>query len=92
MKLNELVKKAEGLFNKYRAPEAVAKVIDVREGEIVVEFKGTFCKTCGFYDYFDDFSLFLEEVGVKNKVSEVEEVEDGAVVKFRIAKRKKMND
>jgi len=71
-------------FNKYRSPEATAKLLKFDKKEIVVDFSGTFCRTCGFYDYFDDLKIFLEEKGVKSKVSKIEEKENGAIVIFSL--------
>jgi hypothetical protein len=77
-KVNEAIR----LFNKYRAPEANAKLIKFDNRKIVVDFTGIFCRTCGFYDYFDDLKIFLEERGIKSKVSKIEEKENGAIVIF----------
>jgi hypothetical protein len=71
-------------FNKYRSPEATAKLLKFDKKEIVVDFSGTFCRTCGFYDYFDDLKIFLEEKGVKSKVSKIEGKENGAIVIFSL--------
>ena len=71
-------------FNKYRSPEANAKLIKFDKKKIVVDFTGTFCRTCGFYDYFDDLKIFLEEKGVKSKISMIEEKENGAKVIFSL--------
>jgi hypothetical protein len=53
-------------------------------GSLEIEFKGHFCRTCGFYDYFDDFSLELGNVGIRNKIEEVKETDGGAIVRFLI--------
>jgi hypothetical protein len=80
--LKRKVKEAIRVFNKYRSPEANAKLIKFDNKKIVVDFTGTFCRTCGFYDYFDDLRIFLEEKGIKSKVSKIEEKENGAIVSF----------
>lgn len=49
-----------------------------------MEFKGPYCHTCGFYDYFDDYRVFLEELGLKSKIVKIREVEEGAVVDFEL--------
>ncbi len=82
--LKKKVKEAIRDFNKYRSPEANAKLLKFDKKEIIVDFSGTFCRTCGFYDYFDDLRIFLEEKGIKSKVSMVEEKENGAVVIFSL--------
>jgi len=78
----EVIKKAIEEYNKYRSPEIVAKLTSVSKRSFKVEFTGPFCLTCGFYDYFDDFKIVLEEYGLRVRVEEIEELGDGAVVKF----------
>lgn len=81
-KKSEKIKKAIGEFNKYRFPEAKAKLISTNEKFFKIEFTGSFCRTCGFYDYFDDFKIFIEEMGLKARVVEINEEDNGAVVAF----------
>jgi len=71
-------------FNKYRSPEAKAKLLRLEEKEVVVDFTGTFCRTCGYYDYFDDLKIFLEERGIRAKILEIKEKIDGATVSFSL--------
>jgi len=52
------------------------------ENSFTIEFKGTFCYTCGFYDYFDDFKILLEEHGLRVRIVGVNEFSEGAIVKF----------
>ena len=80
--IKEKIVKAVDEFNKYRAPEARAKLILVSEKSFKIEFAGSFCRTCGYHDYFDDFRIFLEEIGLKTKITEVKEIFEGSVVKF----------
>jgi len=86
MKLStkEKIVKAIEEFNKYRAPEAKARLITLDEKSFKIEFTGSFCLTCGFCDYFDDYRVFLQEVGLETAVDEIEETDEGAVVKFDI--------
>ncbi len=71
-------------FNKYRSPEAKAKLLSLDDKEIVVDLSGTFCQTCGFYDYFDDLRIFLEERSIKAEILEIKEKIDGATISFGI--------
>ena len=66
MKAGDLERAVRGAieeFNGYRSPEAEARLLGVREGRIKAEFRGSFCATCGFYDYFEDFSMILRDRG-----------------------------
>ncbi|MEM2144862.1 MAG: hypothetical protein QW279_05845 [Candidatus Jordarchaeaceae archaeon] len=71
-------------YNKYRSPEATAKMISMDENSIRIEFTGPYCRTCGFYDYFGDFVYVLKDFGIESQMDEVEETEDGAIVTFLI--------
>jgi superoxide reductase len=81
-RLFEKVRKTIKEFNRYRAPEVVARMVSTNE-EFRIKFTGPYCKTCGFYDYFDDFKVFLEEIGLKVKIIEIKEIDEGAVVRFK---------
>jgi len=80
----EKIAKAIEEFNKYRAPEAKATLISLGKESFKIEFTGSFCLTCGFYDYFDDYRIFLQEVGLESEVAGIEEIDEGAVVKFDV--------
>jgi hypothetical protein len=59
-------------FNKYRSPEAVAKIIEFSEGQVTIELSGPFCRGCGLYDYFDDLKIELErKVGGPMEISKI---------------------
>lgn len=78
----EKVEKAIEEYNRYRVPEAKARLISFGEKSFEVEFTGPFCRTCGFSDYFDDFKILLEEIGLETKIAEIKEISEGALVKF----------
>jgi len=80
--IKEKVTKGIEQFNKYRSPEAKAKLISLNSKSFKIEFTGSFCRTCGFNDYFDDFKIFLEEFKLKTKIGEIKEIDKGAIVEF----------
>lgn len=53
--LEELVRKAVALYNRYRSPEAVAKLVRTSPETITIAFSGSFCYSCGVLDYIEDF-------------------------------------
>ncbi|ASJ16849.1 hypothetical protein A3L04_07065 [Thermococcus chitonophagus] len=76
-------------FNKWHGSEAQAKILKVKEDEVIIEFKGTFCKTCGLYDYFDDIAWEAIDFGLKIKPVEIieseEDFEEGRyVVRYKV--------
>ena len=53
--LEELVRRAILLYNRYRSPEAVAKVVMVTSEVVTLSITGSFCYSCGVLDYVEDF-------------------------------------
>lgn len=80
--LEKIVGEAIEDYNKYRSPEATAKLVSVDGTSLKIEFTGPYCRTCGFYDYFEDFVYILEDLGIKSQIDEVEETEEGTIVTF----------
>ncbi|ABL78611.1 hypothetical protein Tpen_1213 [Thermofilum pendens Hrk 5] len=70
-------------FNRLHGSEGQVRVVEWRGDGFVAEFVGSFCVTCGFYDYFEDFALMVAERGVRVGVVDVEEFEGGARVAYR---------
>ncbi len=72
-------------FNRYRSPEAKAELLSLNSHSFTVKITGIFSTTCGFYDYFEDLKIFLEEEGLKVKIEKVTEIEKGAIIRYKIA-------
>ncbi|HII72005.1 TPA: hypothetical protein HA265_04590 [Candidatus Woesearchaeota archaeon] len=84
MKGTNKIKETIEEYNKYRSPESHATLFKQNVKSFVINFSGTYCRTCGFYDYFEDFRLMLETKGVETKMTTVKEKEDGAYVTFKL--------
>jgi superoxide reductase len=84
--LRKIIENAITEYNRYHSPEVKTQLITFGDESFTVEFTGSFCYTCGFYDYFDDYKIALEEKGLKTEISEVIEIDEGAIVKFTILK------
>jgi superoxide reductase len=83
--MRNTIGKALNEYNKYRVPEIIAKLESIDEVSFHIKFSGSFCETCGYYDYFDDFMILLEDdFGLKTEIKEIIETIDGAVVKFQM--------
>jgi len=54
-------------FNEFRSPEATAELVSIENNRIVVRMSGTYCRTCGLYDYFEDLSWKFKDY-LKTKV------------------------
>ncbi len=72
--LEEAAQRAVTLYNRYRAPEAVAELVAVEDGRIVVRFRGPFCHTCGVVDWIEDYRYVLEDLGVKAELLEARQI------------------
>ena len=55
------IKRVNNIYNKYHSPEAVTNIISINKASFKVEFTGSYCVSCGFYDYFDDYKILLQE-------------------------------
>lgn len=71
-------------YNRYRSPEAKARIAFAKHERLKVEFNGSFCFACGYYDYFDDLKTLLEEKGLRNDITNIDETDEGAVVEFSL--------
>ena len=58
------IMKAILLYNKYKSPEAHAKLIGFEGRRIIVRFDGIFCETCGVNDWIEDFKYVLEDLNI----------------------------
>ena len=62
-----------------------AKVVEHFDGGFKVFFSGSFCQTCGYYDYFEDLLyLLLDDFGVETEITDVTQDEDGDYVSFHL--------
>jgi len=72
----EKLKKAVEEFNRLRGSEPQAEIIEAKDDEAVIEFKGSFCKTCGLFDYFGDIKWKAIEFGLQAGSLEILESEE----------------
>jgi len=62
MSFRDMVLKAIETYNRYGSPLATAKLVQVREGLLIIDFEGTYCRACGVYEYFEDFICELMDL------------------------------
>ncbi len=77
------IRKAIIKYNKYRAPEAIAKVIKNEDNLVYVKIEGTFCETCGLYDWIEDLKYVFEEYGLSSDIIDIKD--DDPSFDYRIA-------
>ena len=78
-------------FNRFFSPEAEVSLLNFDESKSIlkVSFSGSFCRTCGYYDYFDDFKYILKDFGVNASIKKIRENNSGAVVSYVIKKEQR---
>lgn len=83
-------------FNRLHGSESQARVVELKGDEAIIEFEGSFCATCGLYDYFDDIKWEAIDLGLNLEPVEVletaeDDFEHGRyVVRYRIEKKSRL--
>jgi len=83
------LEKAVEEYNRYRSPEAVARIVQTDNDGFTLEFSGPFCQSCGVHDYFEDMIFELERLtGMSASLREIQEMEKGMYqVRYSIDKQ-----
>ncbi|WP_297535567.1 hypothetical protein [Thermococcus sp.] len=76
MEVEEKLRKVLNEFNRLHGSEASARILKLEGDEVVIEFEGSFCATCGLYDYFDDIKWEAMDLGLELEPVEVLEAEE----------------
>lgn len=86
--LRKAVERAIEEYNKYRSPEATARLVKLGNGEAVIVFEGSFCETCGVDEWVVDMEYVMKDLGIDAELKAIEEPEDPSenrrVGRFRI--------
>lgn len=82
--LKQTIEESIKEYNRYRSPEITSRLIAIGGQSFNIEFTGSFCYSCGFFDYFDDYKILLEEKGLATSINEIVEIYKGAHVNFKI--------
>ncbi|WP_456367747.1 hypothetical protein [Thermococcus sp.] len=93
MKVREKLEKVLKEFNRLHGSEANARILKMEGDDVIIEFEGSFCATCGLYDYFDDIKWEAMEFGLELEPVEVLEAEEDDfehgryVVRYRLGRK-----
>ena len=81
--LSKLVLGTIEVYNRYRSPEATAKLLKLEKDGFTIEFEGSFCQSCGVQDFFEDFIYELRRFsgGVE---AEIEKIEQTSPQSFKV--------
>ena len=66
--LEETVRKTVARYNRFRSPEAIAKLVSVSPGSVTIAFSGAFCSSCGVLGYVEGF---IHDFGTLNSKVEL---------------------
>jgi len=86
----EILREAIKRYNRYRSPEATARLLEAKERIFAVEFSGSFCLTCGIYDWLEDLIYEIRELDpeLHAEISSWRWVSDEIIVaEFKCSKR-----
>lgn len=72
------VKEAIDFYNKYRSPEAKAKLLTYDPPYIKILFEGFFTCTCGINDWVEDFVYLSKNIDLEVELVSIEEPEDSS--------------
>jgi len=81
--LNRLVLRTIEAYNRYRSPEATAKLLKLEKNGFTIEFEGSFCQSCGVQDYFEDFIHELKGLSSNTEVK-IGEIEQTSPQSFKV--------
>ncbi len=71
-------------YNRMRSPEAIANLVKTDDDKALIRFSGTFCESCGLVDYFEDFIIEAENVGLKITIKNIEQIDsENYLVEFK---------
>jgi hypothetical protein len=85
-KLSKMVEEAVEAYNRYRLPEATASIVKIEGSELVVNFQGSFCATCGLYDWLEDLIFEIQSIKfIDVKINRIERLGlDKIRVKYKL--------
>lgn len=75
-RLRSAVERAIEEYNKYRSPEATARLVRLGNGEAVIVFEGSFCETCGVNEWIIDMEYVMKDLGIDAELVGIDEPED----------------
>ena len=81
--LKDLVLKTIDVYNKFRSPESTANLVSVEKDRFIIDFEGSFCRSCSAKECFEDFIYELKNINNRLKL-ELVETRSTTSRKFRV--------
>jgi len=63
--------KAVDEYNKYRSPEATARIVYFDGERLTVSIEGSYVTTCGLYDWLEDLKYIFERFNLEAEIIEI---------------------
>ncbi|MEM2509075.1 MAG: hypothetical protein QW673_02635 [Candidatus Thermoplasmatota archaeon] len=70
-------------FNRYRAPECIAKTLKNEEDKLLILFSGTFSFSCCFDEHFEDYRRMLKDANENYKIEKVIKERNSFIVLYQ---------
>lgn len=81
--LGKLVLKTIEVYNRYRSPEAKARLLKLESDGFIIKFQGSFCQSCGVQDYIEDFIYEFESL-TSNAEAQLGEIKQVSPLSFEV--------
>jgi len=88
----DVVDRAVEEYNRFRSPEAVVRIVERREDGFVAEFSGSFCATCGVYDWLEDLRYEIRRLDpeLDAMIEDWRQISDNTIiVEFKFVRRQR---
>jgi hypothetical protein len=88
----DVVDRAVEEYNRFRSPEAFARIIERRGDGFVVEFSGSFCATCGVYDWLEDLRYEIRRLDLELDavIEDWKQISDDTIiVEFKLIRKRR---
>ncbi len=85
-----MLERAVEEYNRFRSPEAFVRIIERRRDRFVAEFSGSFCVTCGVYDWLEDLRYEIRKLDPRLDavIEDWKQVSDDAIiVEFKLVRK-----
>ena len=87
-----MVDRAVEEYNRFRSPEAVVRIVERREDGFVAKFSGSFCATCGVYDWLEDLRYEIRRLDLELDavIEDWKQISDDTIiVEFKLIRRRR---
>jgi len=88
----DVVDRAVEEYNRFRSPEATVRIVERRRDGFVAEFSGSFCATCGVYDWLEDLRYEIRRLDpeLDAMIGDWRQISDNTIIaEFKLVRRQR---